>query len=78
MVADVPYMVIQVKVSHYEVCRQVPYGLHRDRREASLKDYLETLGLRPRHGCGTMEFLDDPDGSFRTYRQTIPCEVHGA
>jgi hypothetical protein len=69
-----PYMVIQVTVSRRELSAQMPLAADRDTREAALKTYLETLGLRPRHGCGTLEMWDDPASGYRTYHQRIPRE----
>lgn len=68
------YMVIEVRISQQEL-REHYYNevLPRDVREAQIRDYLETLGLRPRHGPGgTMEIWDDPATGERRYRQCIP------
>ena len=73
-----PYMVLVVRVPYRELSVHMPLVADRDRRAEGLKNYLETLGLRPRYGCGTIEFFDDPASDCRTYRQTIPClGVHG-
>jgi hypothetical protein len=68
------YLVIQVTVSAFDLQRQRFNGSTREERDTALKDYLETLGLRPRHGCGTLEWWDDPVCYQRHYRQRIPRE----
>ena len=66
------YLMIEVRVSIRALQRESFLGATRDEREQHLKDYLETLGLRPRHGGGTLQWWDDPAVAYRQYRQTIP------
>ena len=42
-----PYLILEVRVSFEALHRESFLGATRDAREQHLKDYLETLGLRP-------------------------------
>lgn len=66
------YLVIHVTLTQRELMAQSFRGASRQERETHLKDYLETVGLRPRHGCGTMEIWQDVASSTVHYRQHIP------
>ena len=72
MTDSTPYLVLEVHVSQDDLHRHSFVGATRKERDHHLKDYLETLGLRPRHGCGTLEWWDDPTQAVRHYRQAIP------
>ncbi len=65
------YLILRVTVTAHDLQRH-QVGETRDAREAALKNYLETLGLRPRHGNGTMEFSEDFATGNRTFIQKIP------